>query len=108
MERMLASASSDEQSMYKPFCTTDTPKSMSSDYGFETLHTKCKDKSFLLFFTCHFFDLVKSFPKELLPEWINHPTVFSSLSFLRHRKSNPCVISVICVRDTRTRNRRMC
>lgn len=81
MERMLAGASSDEQSMYKPFCTTDAPKSMSSDYGFETLHTKCKDKSFLLFFTCHFFDLVKSFPKELLPEWINHPTVFSSPSF---------------------------
>ena len=81
MERMLAGASSDEQSMYKPFCTTDAPKSMSSDYGFETLHTKCKDKNFLLFFTCHFFDLVKSFPKELLPEWINHPTVFSSLSF---------------------------
>lgn len=54
---------------------------MSSDYGFETLHTKCKDKNFLLFFTCHFFDLVKSFPKELLPEWINHPTVFSLPSF---------------------------
>lgn len=77
MKRAIVSASSDEQRMFKPFCSANGPKSVSSDYGFEALYSKCREKNFLLFFMCHFFDLVKSFPKDLFPEWVNYPTVQS-------------------------------